>query len=130
MPTLKKLVGSNTSVPTDLRNVVLGWPDLKMPPSFRARLLLWRDLAIHLLSRKRWLAISDGLANDTFPILNLHLFASEHAAQVASTIVDGYHNCSTTKRPAFLRRWTARGTYLREANDTLEFHPMSATSGR
>lgn len=130
MPTLKKLVGSNSCVPTDLRNIVLGWPDLKMPPSFRARLLLWRDLAIHLLTRKRWHAISEGLANDVLPIINLQSFASEHAALVASTIVTAYHKCPATKRTAFLKRWIIRGTYLKESGGTLEFHPMSATTGR
>lgn len=130
MPTLKKLVGSNNSVPTDLRGIVLGWPDLKMPPSYRARLLLWRDLAIHLLTRKRWLAISEGLTNDAFPILNLQTFSSEHAALVATAIIDAYHKCAIAARPAFLRRWIARGTFLRESNGALEFCPMTAATAR
>ena len=48
--TLGRLCGGR-GVPTDARNIVLGWPDLKMPTSLRARLLLWRNLTVHMLSR-------------------------------------------------------------------------------
>jgi hypothetical protein len=125
MPTLHKLTGSRVGVPLDLRNVVLGWPELKMPPSFRARLLLWRDITIHILSRKRWDAITAGLNNDTHPVLVLMNFAAKHATLVASTLVNGFHKCSETKRKAFVKRWLERGSFLRQQDDTLVFLSMS-----
>lgn len=125
MPTLHKLTGSRVGVPLDLRNVVLGWPELKMPPSFRARLLLWRDITIHILSRKRWDAITAGLNNDTHPVLVLMNFAAKHATLVASTLVNGFHKCTETKRKAFVKRWLERGSFLRQQDDTLVFLSMS-----
>ncbi|CDR98900.1 hypothetical protein [Sporisorium scitamineum] len=125
MPTLNKLTGSRVGVPLDLRNVVLGWPDLRMPPPFCARLLLWRDIAIHILSRKRWEAVAEGLNNDTHPVLVLPNFAAEHATLVASTLVTGFHKCAETKRKAFVERWLERGSFLRQQDDTLVFLSMS-----
>ena len=66
---------------------------MKMPVALRARLLLRRDLAIHMLSRRRHAAIRDGLANNHRPQLSLDNFTSEHAALVARTITDAYHSC-------------------------------------
>ena len=125
MPTLKKLVGSKTSVPTDLRSIVLGWPDLPMPPSYRARLLLWRDIAIHLVARARWTAIRDGLQNDINPNLALPDFAKNHAALLTSTLDNAYHKCASPKRAAFVKKWIERGTFLKESHGALAFYQMS-----
>ncbi|CDW96676.1 hypothetical protein [Sporisorium scitamineum] len=70
----------------------------------------------------------DQYTNDANPVLTLPMFASEHAALVARTLVDAYHKCAPSKRPAFLKRWITRGTYLKESDGTLVFHTMSATA--
>lgn len=127
MPTLRKMV-KGRGVPIDTRNVVLGWPGLKMPKPLRARLLLWRDLTIHLLVKRRKEAIADGLKNDHKPRLDLAGLAIEHVAIVTKTISDAYDKCDTAKRPAFAKRWLDNGIFLRELNGRLCFHPMSNTA--
>jgi hypothetical protein len=127
MPTLRKLVNGR-GVPLDARNVVLGWPELRMPDALRSRLLLWRDLAIHLLSRRRHAAIAEGLQNDHLPRLALANLDREHAALVARTITDAYHRCSATQRPAFVQRWVNRGAFLKEEQGTLNFYSMQAAT--
>ena len=127
MPTLRKLVNGR-SVPLDTRSIVLGWPDLRMPIALRARLLLWRDLAIHILTRRRFDSIAEGLRNDVLPQLDLTTFGQEHAALVAKTITDAYHQCLPTKRNAFVKRWLDRGIFLKEQGGSLVFHIMQATT--
>lgn len=127
MSTLRKLV-NNRGVPTDAKSVVLGWQDLRMPDAFRSRLLLWRDLAIHLLSRRRHAAITAGLQNDHRPQLSLEEFDKEHAALVARTITTAYDRCSDAQRPAFLKKWVERGALLMEENGLLVFQPIQAAA--
>lgn len=101
-----------------------------MPDSFRARLLLWRDLAIHLLYRRRFEAITLGLQQDVAPQLDLTTFAGEHAALVAKTITNVYHQCPTVKHPDFVKRWTYRGVFLQERHGALVFHTMSTSTAQ
>lgn len=127
MPTLRKLVNGR-GVPTDARSLVLGWQDLRMPDALRSRLLLWRDLAIHLLSRRRHAAITAGLQNDHWPQLSLEDFDKEHAALVARTITTAYDRCTDAQRPAFVRKWVERGALFMEDNGTLVFQPIQAAA--
>nr|CDI55443.1 uncharacterized protein BN887_05468 [Melanopsichium pennsylvanicum 4] len=124
MPTLRKMV-NGPSVPLDLRNIVLGWPNIKCPVRLRARLLLWRDTAIHLMVKRRKVAITLGLENDHNPRLEFINFAADHGALVCKTISDAYDKCAISKRTAFAQRWVEGGTLLREVGGTLNFHLMS-----
>lgn len=96
-----------------------------MPEALRARLLLWRDLAIHLLSRSRHEAITEGLQNDHHPQLSLASFGKGHAALVARTIADAYHKCAASQQAAFKKKWINRGIFLREEAGELVFHLMT-----
>ncbi|SOV05319.1 uncharacterized protein UDID_11982 [Ustilago sp. UG-2017a] len=127
MPTLRKLVNGR-GVPMDARSVVLGWQDLRMPDALRSRLLLWRDLAIHLLSRCCLAAITAGLQNNHWPQLSLEDFDREHAALVVYTITTAYDLCSDAQHPAFVGKWIKQGALLMEENRTLVFQPIQAAA--
>ncbi|SAM84440.1 uncharacterized protein UBRO_20834 [Ustilago bromivora] len=122
--TLRCLCGGR-GVPTDARNIVLGWPDLKMPTSLRARLLLWRNLTVHMLSQLQSNVIKVGLQNDHCLQLTLINFISNHAALVTKTITNAYYKQPQRKRPVFSRKWIVGRTFLQVVNDTIHFHLMS-----
>lgn len=127
MPTLRKLVNGR-GVPMDARSVVLGWQDLRMPDALHSRLLLWRDLAIHLLSRCCLAAITAGLQNNHWPQLSLEDFDREHAALVVYIITTAYDLCSDAQHPAFVGKWIKQGALLMEENRTLVFQPIQAAA--
>lgn len=132
MGTLRRFLAPR-AVPTDAESIVLGWPTLPMPKALRARLLLWRDLAIHLLSRRRHEAIALGLQNDHRPQLSLDGFFNEHAALLVSTIATAYHGLKESKRADFQQQWLDGGTFLHVVNGAVAFRPMTnaaQTGGR
>lgn len=124
MGTLRRFLAP-CAVPIDAENIVLGWPALKMPVAACARLLLWRDSAIHLLLRRRHAAITLGLQNDHRPTLSLDGFFNEHAAFLVKTLADAYHGLAESKRADFQKRWIDGGTLLRVVNGAVAFQPMS-----
>lgn len=124
MGTLKRFIAPR-AVAIDAENIVLGWPTLRMPAAARARLLLWRDLAIHILSRRRHAAITLGLQHDHQPQMSLDGFFSEHAALLATTLTNAFHGLEESKRASFQQRWIDGGTFLRVVNGAVAFQPMS-----
>ncbi|KAJ1601139.1 hypothetical protein NDA14_007466 [Ustilago hordei] len=127
MGTLKRFLAPR-AVPLDAESIVLGWPTLRMPSAARARLLLWRDLAIHILSRRRHDAIVLGLSKDHRPQLSLDGFFSEHAALLVATLTNAYHGLSESKRAEFQKRWFEGGTFLQVVNGAVTFQQMSNTA--
>ncbi|CCF54568.1 hypothetical protein NDA11_003903 [Ustilago hordei] len=108
--------------------MTLGWPDLEMPASLHARLLLWRDLAVHMLSKLRYNAIRVGLQNNHCPQLTLSNFMSDNVALVGKTITDAYYKCSQPKKAAFAKKWIDGGMFLQEDKGKIHFHLMSNTN--
>ena len=127
MGTLRRFIAPR-AVSTDAESIILGWPALRMPAALQARLLLWRDLAIHILSRRRHTAITLGLQNDHQPQLSLEGFFSEHAALLATTLTNAYHGLPESKRADFQKRWIDGGSFLRIVNGAMAFQPMSNTA--
>lgn len=107
-------------IPLNLKNMFLGWPELRLPGPQKAKIILCCGAVIHILAQQCRLAIAERPKNDQLPMLLLDNFVQEHAALVAKSIVDRYHKCSKTAQPAFVKRFVEGSGMFKEGGGTLK----------